>query len=286
MKSWSERLVAGLKNWRSRNNDTGADATSGVQSPADTSPEPSDDGSKAKLSIRVTVEDFEGTGVDAIPQIEPPTPLEASPVLANEVQPPEALSSQPEPTHEAANEPSTSSSVSKPTQNLSRGRSSKSKDGLMAGNDLTVSDGEGDSANEAAENKSVISKRKLQFDHELQKVTINTTPAKELEEADGNASIGAEPVNPSEALVSFEEANALHEPSSGAEPPRIEQATDKDATIPGASMSPQMRSRDRKPKATDELVTDEMLAELEAENARLKRLLREKLSAIKDNSEN
>lgn len=39
MKSWSERLVAGLKNWRSRNNDTGADATSGVQSPADTSPD-------------------------------------------------------------------------------------------------------------------------------------------------------------------------------------------------------------------------------------------------------
>lgn len=286
MKSWSERLVAGLKNWRSRNNDTEADATSGVQSPADMTPERSDDGSKAKLSIKVTVEDFEGTGVDAILQIEPTTPLEASPVPANEVQPPEALSSQPEPTHAAANEPSTSSSVSKPTQNLSRRRSSKSKDGLMAGNDLAVSDGEGDTADAAAENKSVVSERKLQTDHELQKFTINTTPAKELEEADGNASIGAEPGNPSEALVPYEEANALHEPSSGAEPPRIEQTTGKDAMIPVAPMSPQKRSPDRKPKATDELVTDEMLAELEAENARLKRLLREKLSAKQDNSEN
>ncbi len=285
MKSWSKRLVAGLKNWRSRDNDTGADATSGGQSPADMTPERSDDGSKAKLSIKVTVEDFEGTGVDANPQIKPTTPLETSPVPANEVQPPEASSSQPEPTHEAADEPS-SSSVSKPTQNLSRRRSSKSKVGLLGGNDLAVSDGEGDSATEAAENKSVTRERKLQTDHELQKFTINTTPAKELEDADGNASIGAEPRNPSEALVSFEEANALHEPSSGAEPSRIDQATDKDATIPGAPMSPQMRSRDRKPKATDELVTDAMLAELEAENARLKRLLREKLSATKDNSEN
>lgn len=284
MKSWSERLVAGLKNWRSRNNDTGADATLGVQSPADMTPERSDDGSKAKMSIKVTVEDFEGTGVDANPQTKPTPPLETSPVPANEVQPPEASSSQPEPTHEAANEPSASSSDSKPTQNLSRGRSSKSKDGLMAGRDLAVSDG--DTANEAAENKSVISERKLQPDHELQKFTINTTPAKELEEADGNASIGAEPGNPSEALAPFKGENALHEPSSGAEPPRIEQATDKDAAIPGAPMLPQMRSRDRKPKATDELVTDEMLAELEAENAHLKRLLREKLSAAQDNSEN
>jgi len=224
--------------------------------------------------------------VDAIPQVEPTTPLEASPVLANEVQPPGASSSQPEPKHEAVYEPSTPSSVSKPTQNLSWEKSSKSKDGFLGGNALAVSDGEGDRANEAAANKSVVSERKLQTDHELQKFTIKTTPAKELEEADGNASIGAKPGNPSEALVPFEEANALHEPSGGAEPPRIEQATGKDATIPVAPMSPQKRSRDRKPKATGELVTDEMLAELEAENAHLKRLLREKLSATNYNSEN
>lgn len=53
------------------------------------------------------------------------------------------------------------------------------------------------------------------------------------------------------------------------------EATEKNAATPGVPAS--RRSRLREPETSDELVTDEDLAELEAENARLKLLLQEKL---------
>ncbi len=287
MKSWSERLVAGLKNWRSRKHDTEADGTSDVQSPADLSPELSGGGSKAKLSIKVTVEDFEGTGVEAIPQIEPTTALETSPVPADQMQQFEASSSQPERTHEVADEPSTSSSDSKPAQKLSRVSSPKAKVGLLTGTALAVSGGEGDIADERDESKSVLGDRKRQLDHELQKGARKEVPAKKVDEADGKASIQTEPENPSEVLVSLKGAQTAPESSNPAELPNIERVADKDAGISVVPVLLQTRPRNRKkPKATDELMTDEVLAELEAENVHLKRLLREMLSTTQDNSEN
>ncbi|MEJ5020836.1 hypothetical protein WH297_13985 [Ochrobactrum vermis] len=95
-----------------------------------------------------------------------------------------------------------------------------------------------------------------------------------------------EPVNPSVvALVNTGELQTRAASSSQAGP-ETEVEADGKVTIAAAPTSPQKRSRVRKPKITDGQVTDEELAELEAENARLKLLLRERMQVKRNNSEN
>ncbi|PQZ25276.1 hypothetical protein CQZ93_14205 [Ochrobactrum vermis] len=164
MKSWGERILAGLKNWRSRRNDGTTDEIPDVEGVADQSPEPPDQEPDAILSIKISAKDFDGTGAETIPKIEPVNPSVVALVNTGELQTRAASSSQ-------------------------------------AGPETEV-------------------------------------------EADGKVTIAAAPT------------------------------------------SPQKRSRVRKPKITDGQVTDEELAELEAENARLKLLLRERMQVKRNNSEN
>lgn len=163
MKSWGERVLAGLKNWRSRRNGSATDEMPDGESVAEQSPEASDHEPEAKLSIKVTAKEFDRTGAKEIPQIEPANPSAATLANGGEAQTLEASSSQTEPMTE--------------------------------------------------------------------------------EEVDENAAI-----------------------------PRFP--------------TPEKRSRLRKPKTTDGQVTDEELAELEAENARLKLLLSERMKAKQNDSDN
>lgn len=81
----------------------------------------------------------------------------------------------------------------------------------------------------------------------------------------------------SEEVVAVTGAKMLPEQSNGQLSP-TRGATERNASTPVVPAFPQKRSRLRKPKSADVQVTDEQLAELEAENVRLKLLLREKLT--------
>lgn len=65
MKSWGERLIAGLKNWRSRKNDAVEAETPNARRTADTSTEQSDYETKIKLSIRAVSNEAIGESTQA-----------------------------------------------------------------------------------------------------------------------------------------------------------------------------------------------------------------------------
>ena len=90
-----------------------------------------------------------------------------------------------------------------------------------------------------------------------------------------------------EMFSPVEEPQPSQEAPNEVEPERKER-TDEILVSPPVLKSPQKQPRARKPgaKAEDGPVTDEELEELEAENARLRLLLNERLKAKQDGSEN
>ncbi|MBJ6723059.1 hypothetical protein I2750_23175 [Bacillus sp. PR5] len=97
-----------------------------------------------------------------------------------------------------------------------------------------------------------------------------------------------EPVASSEVLSSAEEPKVPQEAPVVVEPERKEEGIDEILASPPVLKSLQKRPRAKRPnpKPEDGPVTDEELEELEAENARLKLLLNERLKAKQDGSEN
>ena len=97
-----------------------------------------------------------------------------------------------------------------------------------------------------------------------------------------------EPVASSEVLSSAEEPKVPQEAPVVVEPERKEEGIDEILASPPVLKSPQKQRRVRKPGplTEDGPVTDEELEELEAENARLKLLLNERLKAKQNCSEN
>ncbi|EEQ94573.1 hypothetical protein CN884_04985 [Ochrobactrum sp. 30A/1000/2015] len=94
---------------------------------------------------------------------------------------------------------------------------------------------------------------------------------------------------PLQEVLSFaEEPKVPQEAPVVVEPERKEEGIDETVTLPPIRKSPQKRLRAKRPssKTEDGPVTDEELEELEAENARLKLLLNERLKAKQDGSEN
>ncbi|KAB2784143.1 hypothetical protein F9K97_18890 [Brucella anthropi] len=92
----------------------------------------------------------------------------------------------------------------------------------------------------------------------------------------------------SEVLSFAEEPKVPQKAPVVVEPERKEEGIDEILASPPVLKSPQKQRRVRKPgpKTEDGPVTDEELEELEAENARLKLLLNERLKAKQDGSEN
>ena len=119
------------------------------------------------------------------------------------------------------------------------------------------------------------------------RLSIKVT-TKDPDEENDKATRQAERAPLPEVLSSTEEQKAPEEPPLDVEPEQKEERANEAITLPPVPKSPQKQRRVRKPgpKTEDGPVTDEELAELEAENARLKLLLNEQLKAKQGGSEN
>ncbi|MEN4966840.1 hypothetical protein ABE562_20360 [Brucella intermedia] len=136
----------------------------------------------------------------------------------------------------------------------------------------------GPAAGESSEQPEPILPTRLSI-----KVTTN-----EPDERNGKAAQKVERVAFSEVLSFAEEPKVPQEVPVVVEPERKEEGIDEVLASPPVLKSPQKQRRVRKPgpKTEDGPVTDEELEELEAENARLKLLLNERLKAKQGGSEN
>jgi len=120
------------------------------------------------------------------------------------------------------------------------------------------------------------------------RLSIKVT-TKDPDERNGKAAAPkVEPVASSEVLSFAEEPEVLQEGPVVVEPERKEEGIDEILASPPVPKSLQKRPRAKRPnpKPEDGPVTDEELEELEAENARLKLLLNERLKARQHGSEN
>jgi len=119
------------------------------------------------------------------------------------------------------------------------------------------------------------------------RLSIKVT-TKDPDEVSDKATRQAERAPLQEVLSSAEEPQAPEEPPVDVKPERKEERVDEAITLPHVPKSPQKQRRVRKlgPKNEDGPVTDEELEELEAENARLKLLLNERLKAKQGGSDN
>ncbi|WP_435656557.1 hypothetical protein [Brucella pituitosa] len=124
-----------------------------------------------------------------------------------------------------------------------------------------------------------------QLDHILPtRLSIKVT-TKDPDEGNDKTTGRVELADSPEMLSPVEEPQAPQEVPVVVEPERKER-TDEILASPPVLKSPQKQPRARKPgpKAEDGPVTDEELQELEAENARLKLLLNERLKAKQEGS--
>ena len=119
------------------------------------------------------------------------------------------------------------------------------------------------------------------------RLSIKVT-TKDPDEGSGKTTGQVEPVAFSEVLSSAEEPKLPQETPVAVEPERKEERIDETVALPPVPKSPQKQPRAKMPnsKTEDGPVTNEELQELEAENARLKLLLNERLKAKQDGSEN
>ncbi|TCQ73058.1 hypothetical protein EDF68_11922 [Ochrobactrum sp. BH3] len=111
---------------------------------------------------------------------------------------------------------------------------------------------------------------------------------KDPDEVSDKATRQAERAPLQEVLSSAEEPQAPEDPPVNVKPVQKEEQADETITLLPVPRSPQKRPRAKMPnsKTEDGPVTNEELQELEAENARLKLLLNERLKAKQDGSEN
>ena len=119
------------------------------------------------------------------------------------------------------------------------------------------------------------------------RLSIKVT-TKDPDEVSDKATRQAELAPLQEVLLSAEEPQAPEDRPVNVKPEQKEEQADETITLPPVPKSPQKRPRAKRPspKTEDGSVTDEELEELEAENARLKFLLNERLKVKQDGSEN
>ncbi|MBJ6133690.1 hypothetical protein JAU75_12660 [Ochrobactrum sp. Q0168] len=245
MKSWGERLVAGLKNWRSHKGDSAVSEAPDVEGGSEDHLRQPDAASHAKLSIKVTTKRHDETALRPVPDGE----LKYSPVAATEKpQADEAPSSLGQPARNLAHVDLTSSSSGKkPAQKRARARKSPSEDQSTAKKVLAIQAAEGGAETDAA------------------------TPSQTNSEALSQAA-----APPKKQLTP--------DPTLQIETTMSETTVDESQAAQRVPVSVHKRSRDRKPNVNNGPVTDSELADLEAENARLKLLLKERLEAKKNSS--
>ncbi|MBM7329376.1 hypothetical protein JS562_40925 [Agrobacterium sp. S2] len=261
MKSWGTRLVEGLKNWRMRNSEAVPDTGRGEQKQTDHEP-------VAKTSIKPTPKESR-----ASQQVDPAN-TSADPHRANdyrEARTPGTASDQLEQTKREAKELSSSTSGLKAPPKQSGAKPAKVGGQPKPGKEPTAQ--EEATADQISDREMLVSSATTRPGQYPKKHVTGKVLRKRSGRTGGKAGSGPS----SEEVVAVTGAKMLPEQSNGQLSP-IREATERNASTPVVPAFPQKRSRLRKPESADVQVTDEQLAELEAENVRLKLLLREKLT--------
>ena len=293
MKSLGERLIAGLRNWRSRKKGTASDETPDVGRVASESLEQPYNTQPEKLSINVTTNPDEAD-INVTAQIEPENmPEDAAPIKE-----PQASE---EPTVQAgslgkgkgAGETPAAVPVAETRRKRSKAKKPmvQAKDEPVADNQDMVSEAETALSDETLEIESSVDVSPKQPERGLRQEKPSTAViADGVDQENDTASTNVEPINSTEALGPVEEQQTPEEPTplaKRAAKKRKAAAVEIVTTTATPALKPvQKRSRSRKPQSEDRPVTDMELAALEAENAELKHLLSERLKAKQDQSEN
>ena len=184
-----------------------------------------------------------------------------------------------EPGKENADEPVTRLSNSAPMPKPSPVRVNKSQNGPL--HDKASGVGAGPATDETSDGKSVISNsgRRRKRDHRAKSKVANEVPTKAPAKADIKAFTDFRLENSADELASTKDTLKAKKLSPHGDLPRVVEEREEKSAAPKAKLSAMKRSHAQKPKAMDGQVTDEELAQLEAENARLKLLLHEKLQS-------
>lgn len=270
MKSWGVRLVEGLKNWRTRN----SDATPGQTLDAGRGEHP-DQEPIEKTSIKATPTDIDEKASWASQQVVPANALADAQKVDDDREPRtlETASGQLEQTGREANKPSSSTSSLKRSPKQPRARTVEAGGQLTPSKELNAQEGRS-SVDQTAGRHGPNNNRNKAPEQEPKKQVTGKALTKRSGRSGDKATVRTGPRNPSEEAVAVSEAQMLQAPFTG-HLSEAKEATQKNTATPVVPAPPQKRSRLRKPETADEQVTDQDLAELEAENVRLKLLLRE-----------
>lgn len=272
MKSWGVRLVAGLKNWRTRKIDAVPDPIPDFEHAEQPDQEPSE-------SFEVTPKEFEEKASRANPQYADAQKTDDS----GEPKTLETASGREEQTDQDTNEPSTSTYTFQQLPKQSRARIS-----ITVGQPTKArkpAEQERARVDETSNGEGLARSGIGRADQELKKRVTSKVLTESFGKSGNKALVPTGRRSPPQ-LVAVPETTAFREPSIHGQFPQTGKAMDENAAISVLPESAHKRTRRKKQQTTDEQVTAEELAELEAENTRLKLLLHERLSAKQDDSGN
>ncbi|WP_266031486.1 hypothetical protein [Brucella intermedia] len=270
MKSWGVRLVAGLKNWRTRKDDAVPDPipVSGHAEQPDQDPTESMDVGSTGFKEKASRANPQYADAQKADRSDEPKTLETS-------------SGREEQTDQETNEPSTSTTTFQQPPKQSRARVSKTAGQLTKAPAEQVRARVDETSNGEGFARSGIGRA----DQELKKRVTGKVLTKSSGRTGNKALVPTGRKN-SPPLIAVPETTAFQEPSIHGQFPQTGKAMDENAAISVLPASPHKRSPRKKQQTVEEQVTAEELAELEAENTRLKLLLHERLSAKQDDSGN
>ncbi len=265
MKSWRERLVRGLRNWRSRKSDVAPDHTID----AERAGQP-DEYSKEKTPINAPMIDFEEKVSRASQQIDAAISL-SDIQRSNDDDEPTMPGKVSEGGGQTGREEYRQLSLTQypASSTETRGRPKKGKD---------LGAHKGAPANEARGVQSLTSNIIKTPDQDLAKQASDKILKTNTDGSDDKAIIQTRCKIPSQGSATAKEAEVLQKSNIQDQLPQTEIITNNDtvSVVPASVSKPS--SRRRKTEIAVEEVTSEELAELEAENARLRVLLQQKLN--------
>lgn len=276
MKSWGARIVERLFKSKSHKDDAAGDETPPVISPAKASPLHSDQLPDEGLQVNGLGESPDQTGPVAIEEVETKTANKNAELNGDELHKLEKPSPDDvQPANEAKDKSATSLSnpASKRKQILAR--DSKSKDGQGTGEGKNVRDEQADDEASSGESATISNERR--FNKDIPKSGNRKISTNKLADAQSQEFNQDGPESRSDELAPLKETLTAQKPLDAGSLSKRKQSTATHSTDSGATALPLKSSRKQKLKVEDERVTDEELAELEAENARLKLLLHKKM---------
>jgi len=278
-KSWGARIFGRLFNLGSKKADAEKDEISTLEIPVKAGPQQLDQDADDLLPNKSSEYGLNQLGPEATAEAEPTKDGAKAQMNVGKPQTLEILTSPVKQMGVPTDKPATLLATSGPTQKPSRVRVPKSQRGFLA--DKGAATGETLAAGKTPNKQSIVGngKRKRKSQDRVQNKITGGLPVKRLSKADSKTSITNRLENCAEELVSVKQVSVPLEPSWQSDLLKVDQGRSNESTIRTASTSTLKRSRKQRSKALDEQVTDELLAELEADNTRLKLLLLKKLNS-------